>query len=173
MPRRRRHHLADEVFEGRRHVVSVTICSADHGRWLIESDLAQVVCDEIRRLHNDHPVLAFCLMPDHVHLIVCNAGIPISRIVGRLKGRCSREVRQIRPALIPWQKGYWDHIIRRDEGLYSVLQYVLMNPVRKGLVENWWEWRWLGSPMIGEVGPNFFGMAAPEDIMWSEILRVR
>ena len=89
------------------------------------------------------------------------------------KGRMSRRVRQIRPDLDQvWQASYWDHIVRREEGLYKVLQYILMNPVRAGLVEDWWTFPWLGSPMLGPIGPDFFGDVDAENIVWSEILRV-
>ena len=169
---RRRHHLSDDVFRGQRYVVSVTTCTADHGRWLQKEPLAEVVRDEILRIHLDHPVLGYCLMPDHLHLLVCNAEVPISRIMNLLKGRCSRNIRRIHPRIKVWHPSYWDHIVRRNEGIYRVLHYILMNPVRAGLVGNWWEFPWLGSPMLGPVGPEFFGTAAPEDIMWSEILQV-
>ena len=139
---------------------------------MCEPKLADLVVQEVLRIHRDHPVLGYCVMPDHLHLIVCNAEVPISGIVGRFKGRVSHRIRQIHPGRALWQSGYWDHIVRREEGLYETLRYVLLNSVRKGLVEFWWDYRWLGSPMIGEVGPNFFSAAAPEDIVWSEILRV-
>ena len=134
--------------------------------------LAEIVRDEILRIHLDHPVLGYCLMPDHLHLLVCNAEVPISKIMNLLKGRCSRNIRRITPGLKVWHPSYWDHNVRRQEGLYTVLRYIFMNPVRAGLVENWWQFPWLGSPMLGPVGPEFFGTANPEDIMWSEILRV-
>ncbi len=172
MPWRRRHHLADDVFIGQRHVVSVTTCSADHGRWLAREPLAGIVRDHILRIHLDHPVLGYCLMPDHLHLLVCNAEVPISKIMNLLKGRCSRDIRRIEPGLKVWHPSYWDHNVRRQEGLYTVLRYIFMNPVRAGLVEKWWQFPWLGSPMLGPVGPDFFGTASPEDIMWSEILRI-
>ena len=173
MPRRRKHHLPSSVYDGHRYVVSVTICTADRARWLVDPELAELVVQETLRLHRDHPVLGYCIMPDHIHLVACNAEAPISRIVGRFKGRISRRVRQLHPGLTLWHRGYWDHIVRREEGLYAVLRYVLLNPVRKGIVENWWDYPWLGSPMIGVVGPDFFTTASPEDIVWSEILQVR
>jgi putative transposase len=172
MPWRKRHHLPDDVFADQRHIVSITICTADKRQWLKVDSLAKVVRDEILRIHLDHPVLGFCLMPDHVHLLLCNSTVPVGKIMNLLKGRTSHRIRKTHPTLQVWQRGYWDHIVRRQEGLYTVLQYIFQNPVRAGLVESWWEYQWLGSPMLGPVGPDFFGTASPEDIMWLEILRV-
>ena len=86
------------------------------------------------------------------------------------KGRISRQVRSARPGLVVWQRGYWDHIVRREEGLYKVLQYILLNPVRAGLVDSWWDYPWLGAPLLGDVGPDFFSLASPEDIVWRDLL---
>jgi hypothetical protein len=33
-----------------------------------------------------------------------------------------------------WQSSFWDHFVRRDEDLSRVIDYVLDNPVRAGLV---------------------------------------
>jgi REP element-mobilizing transposase RayT len=170
--RRRNHHLSDEVFDGQNHVVSLTVCTAGRGRWLEDPELAAIVRDEILKLHSDRPVLGYCIMPDHIHLLICNAGSTLVKITNAFKGRVSRQARQKHPRLEVWMSGYWDHIVRREEGLYKVLQYILLNPVRAGLVDKWWEYSWLGAPFLGEVGPDFFGHASPEDIMWRDVLRV-
>jgi hypothetical protein len=50
------------------------------------------------------------------------------------------------------------------------LQYIFLNPVRAKLIEDWWNDEWLGTPLLGDVGPDFFGYAPPEDILWCELL---
>ena len=90
--------------------------------------------------------------------------------MNRFKGRTSRQVRTLKPGLATWQSDYWDHIVRKDEGLHTVLQYILLNPVRAGLVADWWDFEWLGSPLMGDVGPEFFSVASPENIVWRDLL---
>ena len=170
MQRRKRHHLSDEVFTGQNHIVSLTICTADRGRWLARHDLAAIVQADILGLHEDHPVVGYCIMPDHLHLLMGNSGSTLGSIVRGIKGRTSRRIHRIEPGLSLWQADYWDHIVRRAEGLYSVLQYILMNPVRAGIVNNWWDYEWSGSPLAGRLGPEFFSSAAPEDILWRDLL---
>ncbi|MBN2380988.1 hypothetical protein JXM67_14415 [candidate division WOR-3 bacterium] len=34
-----------------------------------------------------------------------------------------------------WQRGYYDHILRKEEDLEIVANYIWGNPVRKGLAE--------------------------------------
>ena len=170
MQRRRKHHLSDEFFDKEHHVVSLTVCTCGRGRWLANPNFAVMARDEILGLHRDHPVIGYCIMPDHVHMMLCNTGSTLGAIMNRFKGRMSRQVRELQPGLDVWQSSYWDHIVRRTEGLYSTLQYILLNPVRAGLADNWWDYEWLGAPLLGEVGPDFFGIAAPEDIVWRDLL---
>jgi len=170
MQRRKQHHLPAEVFEGQNHVVSLTVCTADRGRWLERPEMAVIARDEILGLHRGHPVLGHCIMPDHLHLLMCNAGSTLGTILNGFKGRISFRIHRLNPELTLWQQGYWDHIVRKEEGLYGVLQYILLNPVRAGMVKDWWDYEWLGSPLMGDVGPEFFSMASPENITWRDLL---
>lgn len=173
MLRRRRHHLDEKVFEGTPRVVFLTICTASRHPWLAKPSLASVVRDEIKVLHETHPVLGFCLMPDHLHLLFGTAGDRLPSVVGRFKGRASRKVRQLEPELEVWQPGYWDHVIRRDDGLLKTLQYLLLNPVRAGLADEWWTYPWLGSPLLGPVRADFFDGVTPETVVWRDVLQSR
>ena len=109
-------------------------------------------------------------MPDHTHLLLCNTGVPLGKIVGSFKGRTSRGVRKKRPGFDVWQRGYWDHVVRKDDGLYSTLLYIFLNPVRAGLVKQWWDYEWLGSPLLGNVGEELFSNVSPEDVVWRDLL---
>jgi putative transposase len=168
--RRKQHHLPDEVYEGQNHVLYITACTANRSHWWEDPELAAICRDEIEALHSNYPVIGYCVMPDHVHVLLCNAGSTPATIMNGFKGRTSRKVRARQLGLEVWQKGYWDHIVRRSEGLYRVLQYIFLNPVRAKWIEDWWNYEWLGAPLLGDVGPDFFGYAPPEDIMWRELL---
>ncbi len=34
-----------------------------------------------------------------------------------------------------WQDGYWDRVLRRDQDVVAVSDYIVQNPVRAGLVQ--------------------------------------
>ena len=34
-----------------------------------------------------------------------------------------------------WQRSYWDHVLRRDEDVRIVAEYIVQNPVRAGIVD--------------------------------------
>ncbi len=43
-----------------------------------------------------------------------------------------------------WQRSYYDHIARREEDVLAICEYILANPVRKGLVEDVGLWPFSG-----------------------------
>ncbi len=51
-----------------------------------------------------------------------------------------------------WQRSYYDHVVRRAESLEEICKYILENPVRKGLVENYREYPYSFSLIKGFVG---------------------
>lgn len=40
-----------------------------------------------------------------------------------------------------WQPESYDHIISREDELYNTIHYVINNPVKAGLVDNWEDWK--------------------------------
>jgi len=96
-------------------------------------------------LHHHHArtaeILTFCVMPDHVHLLVSFRveGTTLSRWVGDLKRWLARQLR------VKWQPGFYEHVVRKDEDLRVIAEYILANPVRAGLAADWRQHRRAGS----------------------------
>lgn len=95
-------------------------------------------CFEDRAILGDAAMLAWVLMPDHVHwLIQLGENDGLSVVINRLKsasGRwCNRELKR-RGAL--WERGYHDHALRTEENLRGVARYLAANPLRAGLVRH-------------------------------------
>jgi len=74
--------------------------------------------------------LAFVVMPDHFHWLMQLENGELSHIVGRVKSLVAREVGK--PI---WQDGFHDHGLRSEEDLRAIARYIIMNPVRAGLVD--------------------------------------
>jgi len=100
-----------------------------------ESETVALCVSHILRAAADKAfaVLAYCLMPDHVHLIVQGtteeANLP--RFVQRAKQLSGYHFRH-RGKL--WQDGYYEYVIRPHEEIDRVITYVLQNPVAAGIV---------------------------------------
>ena len=39
-----------------------------------------------------------------------------------------------------WQKDFYEHVLRGSEGTAGICRYIILNPVRKGLVQHPDEW---------------------------------
>jgi REP element-mobilizing transposase RayT len=115
-------------------------------------------------------MLAFCVMPDHVHVIVLNRRHPLPSVVRLIKRKTTQAVSRLGVPRPLWQRGYYDHTIRRREGLFKTIRYVLMNPVRAGLAEDWREYRWSGSFEWPGMDDAFLDDRVAEKVVMSELL---
>lgn len=53
-----------------------------------------------------------------------------------------------------WQPESFDHVVRSSEGLDAKVSYLLENPVRAGLVEEWADYPWLWTkPLVNPFAP--------------------
>jgi REP element-mobilizing transposase RayT len=87
--------------------------------------------------------LAYCLMSNHYHLLVRTADSNLSsgigwvhtRYVRRFNGRLGRRGHL-------FGERYHDRRVESDEHLVAAAAYVVLNPVRAGVVARPEEWRW-------------------------------
>lgn len=91
-------------------------------------------------------VHAYCLMPDHVHLLCegLNATSDLLTFIKAVKLKSSTpfERRTGRPL---WQKKFYDHVLRQNDSPDDVAWYIWMNPVRAGICSRPGEYPFLGS----------------------------
>jgi len=104
---------------------------------------------------------AFVIMPNHMHGIVAlvdsgtvgathasplpddaSPGRPrgpkrqsIAYIIGSFKSAATKRINAVRgtPGVPVWQRNYYEHIIRDDESLNHIRQYILDNPAQWAL----------------------------------------
>jgi putative transposase len=90
-------------------------------------------------------VYGYCIMPDHVHLMLQPQGkVPLPRIVGAIKGPMTAAFRKVRPGVSLWQRGYVDNIINNEREFEEVLKYIISNPIKEGLSEEEFEYPFSG-----------------------------
>ncbi len=89
---------------------------------------------------------AYCFMPDHVHLFLFPAGEQdVASFIQSYKSRTTRIYWKIGNRGRLWQHGFYDHILRQEEDIKQVARYILNNPVRKGLIDDFREYPFSGS----------------------------
>jgi putative transposase len=90
------------------------------------------------------PALAYCLMPNHVHLVLRpGEGESLSRWMQWLLTRHAVRLNRRRAAMgAVWQARFRGFPIQEDAHLLTVLRYVERNALRAGLVERAQDWPW-------------------------------
>jgi putative transposase len=103
---------------------------------------ASIVQENWLRLDGkEYRMLAWCVMPNHVHLLVEMWEKPQARLIRNWKGYTARHINRVlgRTGQL-WQEDYWDRYIRDDAHYRKVIRYIEMNPVKAGLVQSPQEW---------------------------------
>ena len=133
-------------------------CVEESPRWLAEEKVVQIVADELHALDGErYHLIAYCLISNHGHVVIdtaehsfkpthigVTAPYPLTDTLKLLKGRTARYCNQAlgRSGKF-WHHESYDHVIR-DQGEYErIVWYVLNNPVKAGLVENWEDWKFI------------------------------
>jgi len=113
--------------------------------------------DSVEHIRNFHlfKVLAFCILPDHIHFIwqLSQDDENYSSHISQIKRRFSRNYTKIFGIPIPknesqikrrevaiWQRRFWEHLIRDEDDLYQHIDYIHYNPVKHGLVDCVGDW---------------------------------
>ncbi len=94
-------------------------------------------------------VFAWCIMPDHLHLII--QGVNIIKVIRLLKGKLTPIARSYEAGRKLWQRSFFDHAIRKEDSLRNIACYLWENPIRAKIIAEPTRYRWSGS----EVWPDW------------------
>lgn len=111
---------------------------------------------ELERASRRHGwrILAYCLMPNHYHLVL-QIDERLSKGMEGLNGRFARISNRINGRINHlFGARYTSHLIEDEEYLLNGIRYVLRNPVRSGFVKRAEDWRWSSMrPTLGLAHP--------------------
>ena len=144
-----------------------TLDNAQNGPvWLKDDQIAKEVADSMHYLDGKvYRLDAYCIMANHVHIVFAPLPQPpetdavdlrddtaqtntlcyntISSIMQSLKGYTARKANQLlgRSGTF-WNHESYDHTVRNASEWQRIITYVLNNPVKAGLVDEWEKWQW-------------------------------
>lgn len=115
----------------------MTVYSDDEDRLRFLSILTDVAETDGLACH------AYCLMPNHYHLVVTTARANLSSAFKRLNGTYAQwwNRRHVRVGHV-FQGRFWAQVVQHDVYFATVCRYVVLNPVRAGLVAAAQDWPW-------------------------------
>lgn len=131
----------------------------DRGRGgcsLKETRVAEAVEEVFLRFDGRrYRMMAWVVMPNHVHLLFELWDMPLGQLLKAWKGTSANAANQILGGSGTfWQTEYWDRYIRDEEHFRKAQHYIEWNPVKAGLVrepEAWAfgsanpKWQWSGA----------------------------
>ena len=130
----------------------VTICTRNREESLggiednhmILNDYGEIAKNTWLEIPNHFPNIAideFTIMPNHVHGIIVIVGgadlrplhnnptkMPLSTVIHGFKSSTTRKIHALCKTINPvWQRNYYDHIIRNEESLHKIREYIRSN----------------------------------------------
>ena len=105
------------------------------------SAYGRIVEQGIQNIPHCYPSVSvekYCIMPDHIHMILCFAkdserqitAPTLSRVVGQMKRWVSKQI-----GAGIWQKTYFDRVIRNSTEYTEIWRYIHENPLKYALKE--------------------------------------
>jgi putative transposase len=136
MPHRRPPHLDRRLYVGPVRIF-LTMCTFKRAEYFCSQPTVDLVHAELLRTSGELAVeiLAYCYMPDHVHLLVTGltGGVDLLAFARKFRQRAGYAHRRHNGDARLWQEGFFDRILRDEDGTFQVISYVIGNPVRAGL----------------------------------------
>jgi REP element-mobilizing transposase RayT len=131
---------------------------AGHGAcWMKEERIAGIVANALKHFEDErYDLLAWCVMPNHVHVVVRpREGLELADILHSWKSFSAKEANKVlgRKGEL-WQAEYYDHLIRDEKDFEHCVEYVLRNPEAARLKG----WKWVGGTAVPAVESS---MAVP------------
>jgi putative transposase len=145
--RESKHRLLLDYYKGRVRA-TFTLCIKDKKRIFTASTIIDRFLTDLKDVEVKYECInwVYVFMPDHLHLIMEGKSdkSDLWKMIVLFKQMTGFCFSKNTPG-IKWQKDFYDHIHRKDEDLKKQIRYILENPQRKKLVNDWKMYPYKGS----------------------------
>src|SRR5690606_36408396 len=106
--------------------------------WLAKPEIAEIMQNAL--LHFDgerYKLLAWCVMPNHVHVMYEKTDCPLWKIAHTWKSFTAHSINSLLNRTGEfWEREGYDRFIRNDAHFQNAKHYIEQNPVAAGLVKS-------------------------------------
>ncbi len=141
----------------------ITFCTHHQLPMLTDAKINQIIISSIKsnRIKYNFKLLAYVIMPEHVHLIIVpDFKSKVGTIIGEIKRESSKAIhiylksknsklldnlnviRNRLPRFAFWQKRCYDYNCREVKDVWQKVNYCHNNPVKRGLVSDPVRYQW-------------------------------
>ena len=140
--KRKNIRLQKDIYSGQNQIFSITICTKNRYPILRNKQHAQTIIETFKTkpFYQSTKSYAYCLMPDHLHLLLSPNGSNLIDFIRRWKSFSANLLNKSDFNGPCWQRSFYDHALRRDEDIQTTAEYIVNNPVRKHIVKHWTEY---------------------------------
>jgi len=129
---------------------SLTFCTNFRAHLFVDAQVVQLVLSQFLRAAGEEgfSLLAYCFMPDHVHLLVQGDSewSDGRRLIKQGKQYAAYAYSATYRRKL-WQPWGFDRVLRDEESSVIVAKYILENPVRAGLARTVSDYPFVGSQL--------------------------
>ncbi len=154
--KRKNIRLPAEYYLGERSYF-LTLCFHRRRSYGAQAGIAHWLVDCLRAVAQERGfrIHAYCLMPDHLHLLATGSSgdSDVLDFVSSYKQKAGHAFSRKRGKPL-WQFKFYDHILRQADAAEAVAWYIWLNPVRKGYCR--WPQDYPYSGSFTETGTKLF-----------------
>ncbi len=139
-------------FSNKNQIYLLTSCTKDRIHRFVDLATGRLLVQAMRHEdeHEFTSTLAYVVMPDHFHWLMQVTGTSsLSTCMQNVKSFSARlfNAKYSHVGSL-WQRGFHDHALRREENIEDISRYIIMNPIRAGIVRRigdypLWDARWI------------------------------
>jgi len=154
----KRKQKSDELYKILFDIEDSFLSKIKSHKWLMNDKIAEIIKESLFfRNETEYELICFCIMPNHVHILIKplvekeNIPYSLSSIIHDHKRFTAKECNKLLNRLGAfWYPDFYDHYIRDEDEFHNVINYILQNPVKAGLVEDWkdWKYSWVDENVI-------------------------
>ncbi|MBN2602024.1 MAG: transposase [Candidatus Marinimicrobia bacterium] len=130
-------------------------------KYLSNPDVANIVSDSLFIMNSiQYELYCYCIMPNHVHILIKplkkkdDSYYSLAEILKGHKGSTARRANVILETKGKfWHIESYDHLVRSQEEFENIVHYIVNNPVKAKLVDDWkmWEQTWVADSLKKEI----------------------
>jgi putative transposase len=177
-PRKRIRH-----FDGEGHARELTFSCFQRKPFFSKPYVCEWFFKELAKARLRHPIhiWAYVVMPEHVHLLVwpaepdCSISDLLETVKSSVSKRAHNHLLKHNPKILDatdgefhfWQAGPgYDRNLEHPGSVWTAIDYIHLNPVRRGLCLRTTDWRWSSAGFFADQGEAPFPIdreSLPED----------
>lgn len=93
--------------------------------------------------YDKYKIICYCLMDNHVHILIKTENKPVGQLIGRINGRYAKYFNKKYNYIGHlFQDRYYSELIESDSQMLDTSRYIHLNPVRANMVKKPEDYKW-------------------------------